>query len=99
MADLLSFCYIGQVAQNTPPGEGKIANRSQNFFSFVSYGLGCPPTAACYWPCSWTNSGTEVWLDWLLALFTTFFQTALTLCSWVRDAKGGTQSATLSSLY
>ena len=30
MADLLIFCRIGQVAQNTPPGEEKIANCSRN---------------------------------------------------------------------
>jgi len=76
MADLLSFCCIGQVAQNTPPGEGKITNCSQRFFFFTSYGLGCTLTAAGYWPCSWTNPGTEVWPCRLLALYTTFFQTA-----------------------
>ena len=45
MADLVSFCGIGQV-------EEKIANRPRNFFSFASYGLGCIKTAARYWTCS-----------------------------------------------
>ena len=76
MADLLSLCGICQVAQNTPPGEEKIANRSQNFFSFTSYGLGCTQAAAGYWTCSRTNPGTQVWPRRLLALFTTILQTA-----------------------
>ena len=38
----------------------KIANRSRNFFSFASYGLGCTQTMASYWKCSLTNLGTQV---------------------------------------
>ena len=52
MADLVSFCSIGQVARDTAPGGERVANSSWNFFSFASYGLGCIKTAAGYWTCS-----------------------------------------------